>query len=424
MATAVATALFGPPARPRSWRRRSWSRPSGASTASSCRARASGSRWRATGSSSAASTDQRAGVPGNALRAQAAWACLLVLSGSYSDLLKYVISADLLFFVLLVLAVVVLRRRRPEWPRPFRLPGGALFPLLYAAGGGALILLLLSANPRTTWPGYLIVGAGVPVYALWRRRGAARADPRMSEIAPEIHDLADGAAVVEYRGARRTKPTAPPSRSERRCSPSGSRGCATPSPARARSSSRSIRGAFPTRPSAARSGHARPLSAPRPPRRHEIPVLYGVETGADLAELAAHAGMSPEELCRRHAEGEYTVAFLGFAPGWAYLSGLDPALHAPRLPTPRPRVPAGSVAIGGPYTGVYPSATPGGWRLIGRAAVRLFDEEAEPPALFAPGDLVRFAAVAPGRFAAMEAEIAAASSRVATSPGGRPASAS
>jgi APA family basic amino acid/polyamine antiporter len=114
----------------------------------------------------------RAGVPGNALRAQAAWACLLVLSGSYSDLLKYVISADLLFFVLLVLAVVVLRRRRPEWPRPFRLPGGALLPLLYAAGGGALILLLLSANPRTTWPGYLIVGAGVPVYALWRRRGA------------------------------------------------------------------------------------------------------------------------------------------------------------------------------------------------------------------------------------------------------------
>ena len=195
-----------------------------------------------------------------------------------------------------------------------------------------------------------------------------------------------------------------------------------PSPARARSSSRSIRGAFPTRRCAARSATRSGLSsAPRPPRRHEIPVLYGVETGADLAELAAHAGMSPEELCRRHAEGEYAVAFLGFAPGWAYLSGLDPALHAPRLPTPRPRVPAGSVAIGGPYTGVYPSATPGGWRLIGRAAVRLFDEEAEPPALFAPGDLVRFAAVAPGRFAAMEAEIAAASSRVATSPGGRPA---
>ena len=115
----------------------------------------------------------RAGVPGNALRAQAAWACLLVLSGSYSDLLKYVISADLLFFVLLVLAVVVLRRRRPDWPRPFRVPGGALLPLLYSAGGVALILILLSANPRTTWPGYLLVAAGVPVFAYWRRRGGS-----------------------------------------------------------------------------------------------------------------------------------------------------------------------------------------------------------------------------------------------------------
>jgi KipI family sensor histidine kinase inhibitor len=244
----------------------------------------------------------------------------------------------------------------------------------------------------------------------------------MSEIPPEIHDLADGAAVVEYRDA-------PEDEANRAAVALGEALLAERLPGLrdAVPGARTLFLAFDPRSlphEALRREirtHSGLSSAPRPPRRHEIPVLYGVETGADLAELAAHAGMSPEELCRRHAEGEYAVAFLGFAPGWAYLSGLDPALHAPRLPTPRPRVPAGSVAIGGPYTGVYPSATPGGWRLIGRAAVRLFDEEADPPTLFAAGDRVRFAAVAPGRFAAMEAEIAAASSRVATAPGGRPA---
>jgi APA family basic amino acid/polyamine antiporter len=93
-----------------------------------------------------------------------------VLSGSYSDLLKYVISADLLFYVLLVVAVIVLRFRRPDLPRPFRAPGYPYLPLLYAAAGLTLIALLLAGNPRTTWPGYLIVLSGVPVYFLWRRR--------------------------------------------------------------------------------------------------------------------------------------------------------------------------------------------------------------------------------------------------------------
>jgi APA family basic amino acid/polyamine antiporter len=109
-------------------------------------------------------------VPGNALWAQAAWASVLVLSGSYSDLLKYVISADLLFFVLLVVAVPVLRRKRPDLPRPFRAPGYPALPLSYALAGVALILVLLAGNPRTTWPGYAIVLTGVPVYAFWRRR--------------------------------------------------------------------------------------------------------------------------------------------------------------------------------------------------------------------------------------------------------------
>ena len=112
----------------------------------------------------------RSAVPGNALWAQAFWSAVLVLSGSYSDLLKYVISADILFYVLLVLAVIVLRVKRPEWPRPFRAPGYPYLPLLYAAAGLVLIAILLAGNPRTTWPGYVIVLTGVPVYFLWRRR--------------------------------------------------------------------------------------------------------------------------------------------------------------------------------------------------------------------------------------------------------------
>ena len=110
-----------------------------------------------------------ASVPSPALWAQALWCAVLVLSGSYSDLLKYVISADLLFYVLLVVAVIVMRVKRPDWPRPFRAPGYPILPLAYAAGGLALIAILLVGNPRTTWPGYLLVLTGVPIYFLWRR---------------------------------------------------------------------------------------------------------------------------------------------------------------------------------------------------------------------------------------------------------------
>ena len=111
-----------------------------------------------------------ASVPANALLAQGVWAGVLVLSGSYSDLLKYVISADILFYVMLVLAVIVLRRRSPEWPRPFRAPGYPVLPLLYAAAGIVLIAVLLAGNPRTTWPGYVLVATGIPSTYLWRRR--------------------------------------------------------------------------------------------------------------------------------------------------------------------------------------------------------------------------------------------------------------
>ena len=121
-----------------------------------------------------------------------------------------------------------------------------------------------------------------------------------------------------------------------------------------------------------------------------LPVVYD---GEDLAELAQRAGLSAHELARRHAAGRYRVAFVGFAPGFAYLSGLPGELASPRRPSPRPRVPAGSVAIGGAWTGIYPSASPGGWNLLGRTSAVLFDAAADPPSLLAPGDRVEFEAV-------------------------------
>jgi KipI family sensor histidine kinase inhibitor len=127
-------------------------------------------------------------------------------------------------------------------------------------------------------------------------------------------------------------------------------------------------------------------------RALEIPVFYDADskTGPDLDELSRRVGLNREEFARRHAQARYRVAFLGFAPGFPYMTGLPGELHAPRLATPRTRVPAGSVGIGGQYTGIYPEETPGGWRLIGRAPVRLFDAGRNPPALLLPGDSVRF----------------------------------
>lgn len=126
-------------------------------------------------------------------------------------------------------------------------------------------------------------------------------------------------------------------------------------------------------------------------REHELAVAYD---GEDLARVAARCGIGAAEVVRRHAEATYRVAYLGFAPGFAYLDGLDPVLHLPRLATPRPRVPAGSVGIAGARTCAYPSASPGGWHLLGRLLEppALFDAgHHERPALLAPGDLVRFA---------------------------------
>jgi len=125
-------------------------------------------------------------------------------------------------------------------------------------------------------------------------------------------------------------------------------------------------------------------------RLHEIPVRYGGEHGPDLDAVVEHAGLRPRDVIELHAGAEYRVAMLGFAPGFPYLLGLDPRIATPRLATPRQRVEAGSVGIGGAQAGIYPRPGPGGWRIIGRSEVVLFDPARESPSLLAPGDRLRF----------------------------------
>jgi KipI family sensor histidine kinase inhibitor len=122
-------------------------------------------------------------------------------------------------------------------------------------------------------------------------------------------------------------------------------------------------------------------------RSVEIPVRYD---GPDLTEVARLTGLSPEDVVSRHSGAVYDVSFLGFQPGFGYLLGLDERLVVPRLDEPRTRVPAGTVAIAGPYSGVYPRESPGGWRLLGGTSTVLFDAGRVPPALLAPGDRVTF----------------------------------
>lgn len=124
-----------------------------------------------------------------------------------------------------------------------------------------------------------------------------------------------------------------------------------------------------------------------PPRSWTIPVTYD---GPDLPAVANATGLSIEEIIARHSDPWYDVYFLGFVPGFAYLGPLDPALVLPRRDTPRPRVPAGSVAIGGAQTVVYPLVTPRGWHLLGRTDISLFDPASQEPARLAAGDRVRF----------------------------------
>ncbi|MFD4028493.1 allophanate hydrolase subunit 1 [Streptomyces sp. NPDC058576] len=159
----------------------------------------------------------------------------------------------------------------------------------------------------------------------------------------------------------------------------------------------------------ARDRFARELAAWRvePPRREgrepvEIPVVYD---GPDLGEVAALWGVGAGEVAALHFRTAFRVAFCGFAPGFGYLTGLPERLHVPRRATPRTRVPAGAVALAGPYTGVYPRPSPGGWQIVGRMPDpgALWDPAREPAALLAPGTPVRFVAVAAGGAAALPA---------------------
>ena len=124
----------------------------------------------------------------------------------------------------------------------------------------------------------------------------------------------------------------------------------------------------------------------------DLGYLYDMGQGVkqDLAEVAAISGLSQEDVVARHLRPEYQVAFCGFAPGFAYIVGGDPALRVPRRRNPRTAVPAGSVALADEFTGVYPRQMPGGWQLIGRTDAVLWDLDRDPPALLPPGTRVRF----------------------------------
>lgn len=136
-----------------------------------------------------------------------------------------------------------------------------------------------------------------------------------------------------------------------------------------------------------------------------LPVYYGTESGPDLEALAQRAGMSPDEVIQMHAAGEYRVYAIGFAPGFAYLGEVDERIAAPRLSTPRQRVPRGAVGIADRQTAIYPAVSPGGWNLIGLCPVRMFDAEAEPSMPVQVGDRVRFQPIDRGEFLSLGGEL-------------------
>lgn len=131
-----------------------------------------------------------------------------------------------------------------------------------------------------------------------------------------------------------------------------------------------------------------------PGRQVTIPVRYGGEDGPDLADAARRLGLAPDELIAQHTARPWRVLMIGFAPGFPYIGPLPASLTLPRRATPRAAVPAGSVAIAAGMTGIYPSQLPGGWHLIGKTQVTLFDPTREPPAYLQPGDRVQFVAIA------------------------------
>jgi len=139
--------------------------------------------------------------------------------------------------------------------------------------------------------------------------------------------------------------------------------------------------------------------------RITLPVYYSAESGEDLLTLAANSGLTPEEVIRIHCEQEYRVYAIGFAPGFAYLGEVDERIAAPRLSTPRQRVPRGAVAIADRQTAVYPAVSPGGWNLIGLCPLRMFDPDSDPTMPVTVGDIVCFEAVDRDQFFALGGEL-------------------
>ena len=141
-----------------------------------------------------------------------------------------------------------------------------------------------------------------------------------------------------------------------------------------------------------------------PPKVHFVPVVYGGEHGPDLADVAAVNRLTQEEVISVHQEPEYMIYMFGFAPGFPYLGGMSPLIATPRLEVPRTRIPAGSVGIAGSQTGIYPLESPGGWRLIGRTPVKLYDPSREPQVLFSVGEYVKFFRISGEEYLAIKAE--------------------
>ena len=142
-----------------------------------------------------------------------------------------------------------------------------------------------------------------------------------------------------------------------------------------------------------------PLESELPkPKLIEIPAVYGGEYGLDLGFVAKHTGLDVSEVVKIHSGTPYLIYMIGFLPGFPYLGGMSPKIAAPRLETPRTKIPAGSVGIAGTQTGIYPMESPGGWRLIGRTPLKIFDPNREPPAIFQAGDYLVFVSITPEEF--------------------------
>lgn len=144
---------------------------------------------------------------------------------------------------------------------------------------------------------------------------------------------------------------------------------------------------------------------PATPRCVQIPVLYGGDGGPDLDHVANHNSLTVDEVVEIHSGPQYLVYMLGFSPGFPYLGGMDERIETPRLDTPRTIIPAGSVGIAEKQTGVYPTATPGGWQIIGLTPLNFFDPDADPPSLLEPGDLIRFVPIDRQEFDAIAEEV-------------------